>query len=67
MKRTKQTATTKARPVGRPETGHRFVGIRFLPDFLERIDKWRARNRLDRSKAIKILLEIGLDHEEKRA
>jgi len=53
------------RKVGRPRTDHRFIGLRCLPDFLERIDKWRKRNALDRSKAIKALVEIGLKREAK--
>lgn len=60
MKKAKRPAK---RPVGRAPTGHTFIGIRVLPELLARIDKWRERNALDRSKAIKTLVEIGLKHD----
>lgn len=55
------------RPVGRPPTNHRFIGLRCHPDLLERIDKWQARNAPGKSLSmvIKTLVEIGLKHESK--
>jgi Ribbon-helix-helix protein, copG family len=55
------------RKVGRPRTHHEFIGIRCLPDLVERINKWQARHARgkSRSEAIRALVEVGLKHEDK--
>lgn len=45
---------------GRPATGHVYVGIRFPPALLERVMTWGAANDLERSTAIRQLIEAGL-------
>lgn len=50
---------------GRPATGHLYVGVRFPPALLERVLAWAAANDLERSAAIRQLIETGLNGSEK--
>lgn len=49
------------RKVGRPATGvDRLVAARMPEDMIASIEAWAAKNRVDRSEAIRRLVELGL-------
>jgi hypothetical protein len=53
----------KSRPVGRPATGlGMLVAVRCQPDFLTKVDKWRAEQpgAMTRPQALRWLAEVGL-------
>jgi hypothetical protein len=49
------------RKVGRPATGvDRLVAARMPEDMISSIEAWAAKNGVDRSEAIRRLVELGL-------
>jgi hypothetical protein len=59
----------KRKRMGRPVTvgGENFVGMRLPSALLEAVDKWGEANEVQRSEAIRRLLELGLTVKQRRA
>jgi hypothetical protein len=68
MAKSKTFVKQKQKKMGRPPTvrGENFVGMRLPTDLLVAVDEWGAANEVQRSEAIRRLLEFGLVAAAKR-
>jgi metal-responsive CopG/Arc/MetJ family transcriptional regulator len=65
----KKIVKPNPKKVGRPATigAESFVGMRLPTDLLDAVDKWGAANEVQRSEAIRRLLQLGLAADAKRS
>ena len=57
----KRSISVKQKKRGRPATGIRpIVGLRLVGGDIVRVDRWAAEHSVNRSEAIRLLIERGL-------
>lgn len=57
----KRSISVKQKKRGRPPTGIRpIVGLRLSEVEIQRVDRWAAEHRVNRSEAVRLLIERGL-------